>query len=93
MLVPLLPHLHSILSCLQRLCQGESQGGCVWLGHLGDAGALLSFADTCALLSGQYGIPRPWYFPCTKSYWFGEESNEKSHPGSIQKGTSESEFC
>ncbi|KAM9081600.1 phospholipid-transporting ATPase ABCA1 isoform 1-T3 [Megaptera novaeangliae] len=42
-----------------------------------------------AVFPGQYGIPRPWYFPCTKSYWFGEESNEKSHPGSIQKGTSE----
>uniref|UniRef100_A0A8C4MZA7 P-type phospholipid transporter n=1 Tax=Equus asinus asinus TaxID=83772 RepID=A0A8C4MZA7_EQUAS len=36
-----------------------------------------------AVFPGQYGIPRPWYFPCTKSYWFGEESDEKSHPGSI----------
>ncbi|XP_052005252.1 phospholipid-transporting ATPase ABCA1b [Xyrauchen texanus] len=26
---------------------------------------------------GQYGIPRPWYFPLTKSYWFGE-SNTKN---------------
>ncbi|OWK07340.1 ABCA1, partial [Cervus elaphus hippelaphus] len=42
-----------------------------------------------AVFPGQYGIPRPWYFPCTKSYWFGEESDEKSHPGSSQKGASE----
>uniref|UniRef100_A0A452UCN2 ATP-binding cassette sub-family A member 1 n=1 Tax=Ursus maritimus TaxID=29073 RepID=A0A452UCN2_URSMA len=33
-----------------------------------------------AVFPGQYGIPRPWYFPCTKSYWFGEETDEKSHP-------------
>uniref|UniRef100_A0A452UE04 P-type phospholipid transporter n=1 Tax=Ursus maritimus TaxID=29073 RepID=A0A452UE04_URSMA len=39
-----------------------------------------------AVFPGQYGIPRPWYFPCTKSYWFGEETDEKSHPGSSQKG-------
>ncbi|XP_048851974.1 phospholipid-transporting ATPase ABCA1-like [Brienomyrus brachyistius] len=25
-----------------------------------------------AVFPGQYGIPRPWYFPCTMSYWFGE---------------------
>uniref|UniRef100_A0AAR2K6W5 P-type phospholipid transporter n=1 Tax=Pygocentrus nattereri TaxID=42514 RepID=A0AAR2K6W5_PYGNA len=25
-----------------------------------------------AVFPGQYGIPRPWYFPFTKSYWFGE---------------------
>ncbi|MXQ93868.1 hypothetical protein E5288_WYG008118 [Bos mutus] len=42
-----------------------------------------------AVFPGQYGIPRPWYFPCTKSYWFGEESDEKSHPGSSHKGASE----
>lgn len=42
-----------------------------------------------AVFPGQYGIPRPWYFPCTKSYWFGEEIDEKSHPGSSQKGASE----
>ncbi|KAL4826051.1 hypothetical protein H8958_017379 [Nasalis larvatus] len=42
-----------------------------------------------AVFPGQYGIPRPWYFPCTKSYWFGEESDEKSYPGSNQKRMSE----
>lgn len=30
-----------------------------------------------AVFPGQYGIPRPWYFPFTKSYWFGEgEQNQ-----------------
>ena len=24
----------------------------------------------CLLFAGQYGIPRPWYFPFQKSYWF-----------------------
>uniref|UniRef100_A0A672MVA1 P-type phospholipid transporter n=1 Tax=Sinocyclocheilus grahami TaxID=75366 RepID=A0A672MVA1_SINGR len=27
-----------------------------------------------AVFPGQYGIPRPWYFPFTKSYWCGEKS-------------------
>ena len=26
--------------------------------------------------TGQYGIPRPWYFPFQKSYWF-EVANKK----------------
>ncbi|XP_068181973.1 phospholipid-transporting ATPase ABCA1b [Antennarius striatus] len=26
-----------------------------------------------AVFPGQYGIPRPWYFPFTKSYWVGEK--------------------
>ncbi|XP_030224037.1 phospholipid-transporting ATPase ABCA1b [Gadus morhua] len=26
-----------------------------------------------AVFPGQYGIPRPWFFLFTKSYWFGEE--------------------
>ncbi|KAF5903351.1 ATP-binding cassette sub-family A member 1-like [Clarias magur] len=30
-----------------------------------------------AVFPGQYGIPRPWYFPFTKSYWFGDgEQNQ-----------------
>ncbi|KAL9951119.1 hypothetical protein ACROYT_G043723 [Oculina patagonica] len=29
-----------------------------------------------AVLPGQYGIPRPWYFPFQKSYWF-EVANKK----------------
>uniref|UniRef100_A0AAQ4RXI4 P-type phospholipid transporter n=1 Tax=Gasterosteus aculeatus aculeatus TaxID=481459 RepID=A0AAQ4RXI4_GASAC len=30
-----------------------------------------------SVFPGQYGIPRPWYFPFTKSYWCGE--NEKTN--------------
>ncbi|XP_055329067.1 ATP-binding cassette sub-family A member 7-like [Paramacrobiotus metropolitanus] len=39
---------------------------------IGDA--LLMFLLTWyleAVMPGEYGIPRPWYFPVTKSYWFG----------------------
>nr|XP_055034932.1 phospholipid-transporting ATPase ABCA1b [Misgurnus anguillicaudatus] len=39
---------------------------------------------------GQYGIPRPWYFPFTKSYWFGETNTnnttvhgKKSNAGAV----------
>ncbi|XP_072460287.1 phospholipid-transporting ATPase ABCA1 isoform X2 [Notamacropus eugenii] len=42
-----------------------------------------------SVFPGQFGIPRPWYFPFTKSYWFGEKSDEKSHLGSRQKGATE----
>lgn len=34
------------------------------------ANALLT---SWTFLQGQYGIPRPWYFPLTKSYWCGEK--------------------
>lgn len=88
------PPFHSVLSP-NSCVRGRHQGSCVWdtwLGYLGVAGALQNLAHICAWILGQYGIPRPWYFPCTKSYWFGEESDEKSHPGSSHKGASESEF-
>ncbi|XP_068090529.1 phospholipid-transporting ATPase ABCA1 isoform X4 [Hyperolius riggenbachi] len=42
-----------------------------------------------AVFPGQYGMPRSWYFPFTKSYWCGEESNEAHHPQPLQKGPSE----
>lgn len=29
-----------------------------------------------SIIVGQYGIPRPWYFPFTKSYWFGENTDK-----------------
>uniref|UniRef100_A0A8C8JUM7 P-type phospholipid transporter n=1 Tax=Oncorhynchus tshawytscha TaxID=74940 RepID=A0A8C8JUM7_ONCTS len=29
-----------------------------------------------AVFPGQYGIPRPWYFPFTKSYWCGEKQGK-----------------
>uniref|UniRef100_A0A672PF51 P-type phospholipid transporter n=1 Tax=Sinocyclocheilus grahami TaxID=75366 RepID=A0A672PF51_SINGR len=31
-----------------------------------------------AVFPGQYGIPRPWYFPFTKSYWFGESNTNST---------------
>uniref|UniRef100_A0A8C0H2Z1 P-type phospholipid transporter n=1 Tax=Chelonoidis abingdonii TaxID=106734 RepID=A0A8C0H2Z1_CHEAB len=43
-----------------------------------------------SVFPGQYGIPRPWYFPFTKSYWFGEEYEERRHARSDHKGPSES---
>uniref|UniRef100_A0A1A7XIW1 P-type phospholipid transporter n=2 Tax=Iconisemion striatum TaxID=60296 RepID=A0A1A7XIW1_9TELE len=33
-----------------------------------------------AVFPGQYGIPRPWYFPFTKSYWFGEDGKSSNVP-------------
>ncbi|XP_032411113.1 phospholipid-transporting ATPase ABCA1b isoform X1 [Xiphophorus hellerii] len=33
-----------------------------------------------AVFPGQYGIPRPWYFPFSKSYWFGEEGKSNKLP-------------
>uniref|UniRef100_A0A8B9F4L1 P-type phospholipid transporter n=1 Tax=Amazona collaria TaxID=241587 RepID=A0A8B9F4L1_9PSIT len=42
-----------------------------------------------SVFPGQYGIPRPWYFPFTKSYWFGEKPQEREHCYPDQKGPSE----
>ncbi|XP_077331315.1 phospholipid-transporting ATPase ABCA1 isoform X4 [Lithobates pipiens] len=42
-----------------------------------------------AVFPGQFGIPRAWYFPFTKSYWCGEEPNDNFHHPSLQKGPSE----
>lgn len=42
-----------------------------------------------AVFPGQFGIPRPWYFPFTKSYWCGEEPNDSFQHPSLQKGPSE----
>uniref|UniRef100_A0A671TWL4 P-type phospholipid transporter n=1 Tax=Sparus aurata TaxID=8175 RepID=A0A671TWL4_SPAAU len=32
-----------------------------------------------AVFPGQYGIPRPWYFPFTKSYWLGETDTKSKN--------------
>uniref|UniRef100_A0A8C2TQN9 P-type phospholipid transporter n=1 Tax=Coturnix japonica TaxID=93934 RepID=A0A8C2TQN9_COTJA len=42
-----------------------------------------------SVFPGEYGIPRPWYFPFTKSYWFGEESQDRQHLHPDQKGPTE----
>ncbi|XP_066551415.1 ATP-binding cassette, sub-family A (ABC1), member 7 isoform X2 [Amia ocellicauda] len=31
-----------------------------------------------AVFPGQFGIPKPWYFPCLRSYWLGESSSDAS---------------
>ncbi|KAG7458914.1 hypothetical protein MATL_G00225660 [Megalops atlanticus] len=41
-----------------------------------------------AVFPGQYGIPRPWYFPFTKSYWCGE-SGENAAAALGKKGNAE----
>ncbi|XP_033869676.3 phospholipid-transporting ATPase ABCA1-like [Acipenser ruthenus] len=38
---------------------------------------------------GQYGIPRPWYFPFTKSYWFGDTQQKIPERPSTRKENSE----
>ncbi|KAM9329361.1 phospholipid-transporting ATPase ABCA1 [Gastrophryne carolinensis] len=43
-----------------------------------------------AVFPGQFGIPRPWYFPFTKSYWCGEQPQDGVNPRTLQKG---SEVC
>uniref|UniRef100_A0A8D2Q0U7 P-type phospholipid transporter n=1 Tax=Zosterops lateralis melanops TaxID=1220523 RepID=A0A8D2Q0U7_ZOSLA len=46
-----------------------------------------------SVFPGQYGIPRPWYFPFTKSYWFGEEQQDRQHSHLDQKESSEGKIC
>ncbi|XP_066471023.1 phospholipid-transporting ATPase ABCA1 [Tiliqua scincoides] len=41
-----------------------------------------------SVFPGQYGIPRPWYFPFMKSYWCGEKCGEQ-HPPSLHMASSE----
>lgn len=31
----------------------------------------------CFFTSGMYGIPRKWYFPFQKSYWFSQQVNQE----------------
>uniref|UniRef100_A0A671TWH5 P-type phospholipid transporter n=1 Tax=Sparus aurata TaxID=8175 RepID=A0A671TWH5_SPAAU len=43
-----------------------------------------------AVFPGQYGIPRPWYFPFTKSYWLGEtDTKSKNKVPLSRKGNPE----
>ncbi|XP_028661720.1 phospholipid-transporting ATPase ABCA1a [Erpetoichthys calabaricus] len=44
-----------------------------------------------SVFPGQYGIPRPWYFPFTKSYWFGE--SEGKIPTTPLNKTGNTEVC
>lgn len=43
------------------------------MSHSQDLQSIYILLASFKSLSGQYGIPRPWYFPFTKSYWCGEK--------------------
>uniref|UniRef100_A0A3Q3XHW1 P-type phospholipid transporter n=1 Tax=Mola mola TaxID=94237 RepID=A0A3Q3XHW1_MOLML len=42
-----------------------------------------------AVFPGQYGIPRPWYFPFTRTYWCGEKENQNLSSSLSKKGNAE----
>ncbi|XP_075906360.1 phospholipid-transporting ATPase ABCA1-like [Nelusetta ayraudi] len=42
-----------------------------------------------AVFPGQYGIPRPWYFPFTRTYWCGEKENLSLSSSLSKKGNAE----
>ena len=33
------------------------------------------------MFPGEYGVPRPWYFPVQKSYWCGFDTSEDDMSG------------
>ncbi|XP_030287307.1 phospholipid-transporting ATPase ABCA1 isoform X1 [Sparus aurata] len=41
---------------------------------------------------GQYGIPKPWYFPFTSSYWCGTASRTRVDPDLLKDSTAYSEY-
>ncbi|KAL7375204.1 hypothetical protein ABVT39_013723 [Epinephelus coioides] len=41
---------------------------------------------------GQYGIPKPWYFPFTASYWCGTASVAHVDPGLLKDSTEPNEY-
>ncbi|XP_034043869.1 phospholipid-transporting ATPase ABCA1-like isoform X1 [Thalassophryne amazonica] len=42
-----------------------------------------------AVFPGQYGIPRPWYFPFTKTYWCGENEGKNMSASLLKKDNAE----
>ncbi|XP_014907105.1 ATP-binding cassette sub-family A member 1-like isoform X3 [Poecilia latipinna] len=42
-----------------------------------------------AVFPGQYGIPRPWYFPFTRTYWCGEKENQNINTPLSKKGNAD----
>ncbi|KAF3687446.1 ATP-binding cassette sub-family A member 1 ATP-binding cassette transporter 1 [Channa argus] len=42
-----------------------------------------------AVFPGQYGIPRPWYFPFTRTYWCGEKENKNFSTPLSKRGKAE----
>ncbi|KAM6959867.1 phospholipid-transporting ATPase ABCA1 [Tautogolabrus adspersus] len=41
---------------------------------------------------GQYGIPKPWYFPFTKSYWCGTASVTRSDPDLLKDSSAHNAY-
>uniref|UniRef100_A0A4W6E0C7 P-type phospholipid transporter n=1 Tax=Lates calcarifer TaxID=8187 RepID=A0A4W6E0C7_LATCA len=41
---------------------------------------------------GQYGIPKPWYFPFTASYWCGRASVTDADPGLLKDSSAHNEY-
>uniref|UniRef100_A0A669CX28 P-type phospholipid transporter n=1 Tax=Oreochromis niloticus TaxID=8128 RepID=A0A669CX28_ORENI len=45
-----------------------------------------------AVFPGQYGIPRPWYFPFTRTYWCGEKENKNISTPLSKKGNADGTY-
>ncbi|KAM6909437.1 phospholipid-transporting ATPase ABCA1 [Xenentodon cancila] len=41
---------------------------------------------------GQYGIPKPWYFPVTSAYWCGRESATEDIPNLLKDSSAPNEY-
>ncbi|XP_075306746.1 phospholipid-transporting ATPase ABCA1 [Odontesthes bonariensis] len=41
---------------------------------------------------GQYGIPKPWYFPFTSSYWYGTSSVTNDNPALLKESGVHDEY-
>uniref|UniRef100_A0A3Q1ESV0 P-type phospholipid transporter n=1 Tax=Acanthochromis polyacanthus TaxID=80966 RepID=A0A3Q1ESV0_9TELE len=51
--------------------------------------SIMSYLHAINCIAGQYGIPRPWYFPFTKTYWCGEKENKNISTPLSKKGNAE----
>ncbi|XP_061566340.1 phospholipid-transporting ATPase ABCA1-like [Cololabis saira] len=41
---------------------------------------------------GQYGIPKPWYFPFTSAYWCGREPATEENPDLLKDSSAQNEY-
>ncbi|KAM9425735.1 phospholipid-transporting ATPase ABCA1 [Pholidichthys leucotaenia] len=41
---------------------------------------------------GQFGIPKPWYFPFTSSYWCGKAPTANTDPGLLKDSNAQNEY-
>uniref|UniRef100_A0A147BM79 Putative lipid exporter abca1 n=1 Tax=Ixodes ricinus TaxID=34613 RepID=A0A147BM79_IXORI len=78
-----------------NLSQGSLPPSTFSLAHV--MGMLLWDALLCFLLAwylegvcpGQYGVPRPWYFPLSRSYWCGSSARRGSHSSARGAGSTQ----